>query len=210
MLQSSRMKKVKPFGVGFTLTELMIVVVIIGILSAIAGPMYTKYIRKSRTSEAVSNLGAIAMYEETYFSEADSYVTADPNPATVPTGTRLTFNSAIAGWNLLGRVIPNGSPLYFQYEVVAGQYNSGGTAVATTTSGARLQQPTYTGGSGAGTNCAATTPPRPSANGLSIPVIASSNWFFARAMGNQRSDTNCSMFVKVIDRTDLYSVNETE
>ena len=57
------MRKVR----GFTLIELMIVVAIIGILAAVAIPSFIKYIRRSKTSEALMNLrkmydGAVAYY----------------------------------------------------------------------------------------------------------------------------------------------------
>lgn len=56
---------------GFTLIELMIVVAILGILAAIAIPAFVKYIRRSKTTEAVMNLrklfdGSVAYYERDY------------------------------------------------------------------------------------------------------------------------------------------------
>ncbi len=54
---------------AFTLIELMIVVAIIGILAAVAIPAFMKYIRRSKTTEAVMNLrklydGSVAYYQE--------------------------------------------------------------------------------------------------------------------------------------------------
>ena len=59
---------------GFTLIELMIVVVIAGILAAVAFPAYTDSVRKSRRAAAKTTMLQIAQQEERYYTENNKYV----------------------------------------------------------------------------------------------------------------------------------------
>ncbi len=58
---------------GFTLVELMIVVIVIGILAAIAYPNYIDSVRKSRRALAKSALLEAAQRQESYFARKASY-----------------------------------------------------------------------------------------------------------------------------------------
>ena len=61
------------FKKGFTLIEVLVVVLIIGILSAIAVPKYMKTLEKSKYSEAAEHLRSIYSAEHKYALEHNDY-----------------------------------------------------------------------------------------------------------------------------------------
>jgi len=74
---------------GFTLIELMIVVVIIGILAALAIPKFIKVTGKAKVSEAKTILKEIFTLEKAYFNEHDAYRTFADGAACDPIGFDL-------------------------------------------------------------------------------------------------------------------------
>ncbi len=58
---------------GFTLVELIIVIVIVGILSIVAVPVYKGYIKKAMATEGKALLGSVLTAEKVYFAEYNNY-----------------------------------------------------------------------------------------------------------------------------------------
>ncbi|MDP8230912.1 MAG: type II secretion system protein [Candidatus Gorgyraea atricola] len=61
--------KIKWRRIGFTLTELLIVVIIIGVLATLALPMLVKTLEKAKVGEAISNLNLIRTGQKVYYLE---------------------------------------------------------------------------------------------------------------------------------------------
>ncbi|MFQ6094477.1 MAG: type IV pilin protein [bacterium] len=70
---------------GFTLIELMIVVVIIGVLAALAIPRFMAATGKAKKSEAKTVLKQLYQLERAYFQENDQYVAGANKAALVAT-----------------------------------------------------------------------------------------------------------------------------
>lgn len=63
---------------GFSLVELMIVIVIIGVLAAVAVPIYNNNVTKAKMSEADAALGSIRTQLRVYYGENGNYPTVNP------------------------------------------------------------------------------------------------------------------------------------
>jgi prepilin-type N-terminal cleavage/methylation domain-containing protein len=92
---------------GFTLVELMIVVIIVGILAAVAIPMYQGATERAKASEAVAALGTIRGAMRVYYAEHGTYVNANfVTDAQVTAGSVLDVSDT----DLMGRYFS--SPCY--------------------------------------------------------------------------------------------------
>ena len=88
--------------------EVMIVVVIIGILAALAYPNLEKYLKRARQTEAKTNLSEIYTAQKIYFTLYQSYaddinkldlslVQGDPYTFTIQEASKSTFKAQAEG-----------------------------------------------------------------------------------------------------------------
>jgi len=95
----------KTSDAGFTLVELMIVVAIIGVLSAVAVPNFKKYQAKAKTSEAKIQLSAAYTAEQAFYGDFGIYHTCleymgfDPKRETVQRYFAIGFTTVTTSMN---------------------------------------------------------------------------------------------------------------
>jgi type IV pilus assembly protein PilE len=73
---------------GFSLIELMVAVAVIGILSAVAIPAYSNYVKSGNAQEAPSNLMTMKTQAEQYFSDNPALGFKD-FPCTAPSAAKF-------------------------------------------------------------------------------------------------------------------------
>jgi type IV pilus assembly protein PilE len=83
---------------GFTLIELMITILVIGVLAAIAIPSYRSYLLRAQRSDATAALLRIATSQEKYFLQYNTYATQLTGAP--PAGLNLVATSDHGKYNL--------------------------------------------------------------------------------------------------------------
>lgn len=112
---------------GFTLVELMVVVVITGILAVIGLTLLRRYVFSARTVEALGVIQSIGAAQMRWRAETQSYLDVStslihwyPNPA--PDSRKFAWENPagndFANWQLLAPEVP--MPVHFGYAVRAG------------------------------------------------------------------------------------------
>lgn len=80
---------------GFTLIELMIVVVIVGIIAAVALPSYRDYVKRARRADAQIALTQVANQQERYLTQCNFYAFTLAATGSLACGTVGTSTSIL-------------------------------------------------------------------------------------------------------------------
>ncbi|MGW8392842.1 type IV pilin protein [Pseudoduganella sp. HUAS MS19] len=86
-------KAVAPRQAGMTLIEVMVTIAIVAILSAVAIPAYSDYVKSGRLPQATNNLAAMRAKLEQYFQDNRTYIgaCADGTIAALPPADDFTY-----------------------------------------------------------------------------------------------------------------------
>jgi type IV pilus assembly protein PilE len=122
---------------GFTLVELVIVMLVAAILTAIAVPMYLNQVRESRRTDARSALLDLAGREERYFATNNVYTASSVNLGYTTTAQGNVWPQTIGSgfYQIAAPTVPaNGATYSITATPLGTQVNDGACASLTVTS----------------------------------------------------------------------------
>jgi type IV pilus assembly protein PilA len=183
---------------GFTLIELMIVIVIVGILAVLAVVGYRRLVLSAHTAEATNMVQSIRTAQEAYHAETQTYVSTSSSitgglyPNAAPNNIKTAWGGGITGacpplpgfsifcWSAL--------PLHVDSAVMYGYATIGGVA----------------GNLG--------FPAMPSINGapIGLPATAPMDWYFIGAVGDVDNNGVSSTVIGSSFTNDIFIDREGE
>ena len=106
---------------GVTLIELVVVMIIIGILAAVAIPSYRNYVLRSQRSDAKDALLALATQQEKHYLQCNTYATAIAAATNCAAGELQGAAASKNGWYTLAIVAANATSFTVSATATAGQ-----------------------------------------------------------------------------------------
>jgi prepilin-type N-terminal cleavage/methylation domain-containing protein len=177
---------------GFTLVELLAVVIITGVLALVGVMIFRRYITSSKSTEALAVLQAIRAAEESYAAENHGYLnvstTGGSNPESgtnwypnvTPNTTRMQWqvlgHPDIANWQLLAPVVTRG--VQFGYLVNAGIAGKAMTVLQT------ANKPAF--------------------------ALPTQDWYVIQAKGDTDGNGLSTLYASTSATAEMYSENEGE
>lgn len=106
---------------GVTLMELMVVMIIVGVLAAVAIPSYRTYVIRSQRADAKDALLALATAQEKHYLQCNSYATGIAAATNCAAGNLQGTAASKNGWYTLAIVAGNATSYTVSAVAAAGE-----------------------------------------------------------------------------------------